>query len=151
MAPRNLRTFKALTSDILEEVCFLLPARVGLEEEPAAQTITVHIACGNTTDLYLEFDARLAKVITGNFLGKSDEETSIDSTMVTSSIMEIGNMVGGNYMNALDMPPDTHLSPPEIVESPWSDARERVHYSIATDTIFAEGYPIHLMLVEHLL
>lgn len=147
MISQNLQTLKRLTFKVLEETCFLLQSQ---EISPGDQSevLTVHLRCGERYDLYFGFDERLTRAIAQNFLGL--DHPSEDESLVVSSVKEIGNMIGGNYMNAVGLPAESRLSIPEIVGGSWSSGEVGPHYSIESEVYYADGYPVKLTVVEHL-
>ncbi len=148
MKSQRLETLKRLTFKVLEEMCFILPSQSLRDESDERDSLIVHLRCGETSDLYLEFDARLVRIIAENFLGLDAFPEEAD--LIRSSVKEIGNMIGGNYMNSVNIPAENRLSIPEIVQSAWSPGERSPHYSIESETLYAEGYALTLTIVEHM-
>jgi CheY-specific phosphatase CheX len=111
-------------------------------EASSATPIIVNINCGEKYDIFIQFDRMLAETITQNLLGSPD--TSANQDLSISSIKEIANMIGGSFMNNLDMPASAKLSIPEIVDPGFSEDLDQE--KTVSDVIYIDDRPLKLTL-----
>ena len=142
MENKNLETLRNLTFSVLEDMCFLMRSEPEFSEASSATPIIVNINCGEKYDIFIQFDRMLAETIAQNLLGSPD--TSVDQDLSISSIKEIANMIGGSFMNNLDMPASARLSIPEIVELDFSEDLDQE--KTVSDVIYIDDRPLKLTL-----
>lgn len=149
MRPLNLEILKRLTFKVLEESCFLLPTQPKTIEEyttPPKETITVKIECGDRYGIYVQFDNKLAPEIAENMLGLPLDE--IEDDLIESSLKEMVNIIGGNFMNSTNIPTSAKLSIPEIISGPLEKSYSYPVSDTLTETVFLNDRKIKLTLVE---
>lgn len=142
MENKNLETLRNLTFSVLEDMCFLMRSEPEFSEASSATPIIVNINCGEKYDIFIQFDRMLAETITQNLLGSP--ETSANQDLSISSIKEIANMIGGSFMNNLDMPASARLSIPEVVDPDFSEELDQE--KTVSDVIYIDDRPIKLTL-----
>ena len=142
MENKNLDTLRNLTFSVLEDMCFLMRSEPEFSEASSATPIIVNINCGEKYDIFIQFDRMLAETITQNLLGSP--ETSANQDLSISSIKEIANMIGGSFMNNLDMPASARLSIPEVVDPDFSEELDQE--KTVSDVIYIDDRPIKLTL-----
>ncbi|MBD3275080.1 MAG: hypothetical protein GF372_07195 [Candidatus Marinimicrobia bacterium] len=142
MENKNLETLRNLTFSVLEDMCFLMRSEPEFSEASSATPIIVNINCGEKYDIFIQFDRMLAETIAQNLLGSPD--TSVDQKLSISSIKEIANMIGGSFMNHLDMPASARLSIPEIVDPDFSEQLDQKQTE--SDVIYIDDRPLKLTL-----
>ena len=150
MKPLKIEILKRLTSKVLEESCFLLPTppkKIDDFTTPLSDLITVNINCGDRYGIYVQFDKSLSPDITENMLGMPADE--IEPELIDSTLKEMVNIIGGNFMNSTNIPTSARLSIPEIVNGTIEQSHSRPVVDMLTDTIFLDERKIKLTLVEY--
>ncbi len=142
MENKNLKTLRNLTFNVLEDMCFLMRSEPEFAEASSATPITININCGERYDIFIQFDRILADTITQNLLGS--EDMNVSEELSISSIKEIVNMIGGSFMNNLDMPATARLSIPEMVDRQQLQDLEK--QDVASEMIYVDDRPIKLTL-----
>jgi len=147
MKPLNIEILKRLTSNVLETTCFLFQS----EENPAVKTteneVSIRINCGTRFSIYLIFDQKLSTDISCNMLGLSANE--LTDEIEESTLKEITNMIGGNFMNSVQMPATTKLSLPEVMNGGPEAGQSRPVTDVLSDTVYIENRPVKITLVEY--
>lgn len=142
MDNKNLETLRNLTFSVLEDMCFLMRSEPEFSEASSASPIIVNINCGEKYDIFIQFDRMLAETITQNLLGSPD--SSVGEDLSISSIKEIVNMIGGSFMNNLDMPASARLSIPEVVDPDFTEELDQK--KTVSDVIYIDDRPLKLTL-----
>ncbi len=147
MNSEKMEILKRLTFKVLQEVCFLFQSDSLSKEDPEKPPILVQVDCGDTYTLFLQFDPVLAESITTNFLGTTREE--IDDNLINSTVTEITNMVGGNFINQLNLDTSAKLSIPQILDESWSEQDFTDLSHIEAETLQIDKRLLQVAIVEH--
>lgn len=147
MKPLNIEILKRLTSNVLETTCFLFQSEAGNGVQNTENQISVSIQCGTRFGIYLTFEQSLSQDIAENMLGMPPEE--LDKELTESSLKEITNMVGGNFMNAVNLPASTKLSIPEILQPKIEQGKIKPVTDMLSDVIHIDERPVKITLVEY--
>jgi len=143
----KMEILKRLTFKVLQEVCFLFQSDSLSKDDSEKPPILVQVDCGDTYTIFLQFDPVLAESITTNFLGTTLDE--IDETLINSTVSEITNMVGGNFINHLDLDTSSKLSIPKILDETWGEQDFADLSHIEAETLQIDKRPLQVAIVEH--
>lgn len=146
MTSEKMALLKRLTFEIMQKMCFLFPSDEPTSPEVSAGNILVRVDCGQLYQIYLRFDSRLAETIAQNLLGTTSE--ALDDTLRNSALTEIANMVGGNFVNQMNMDTSDKVSIPQIVESDWNEQYFEAPIRISTEWLYFDKRPLQLAIVE---
>jgi len=141
-----MELLKRLTFDILQEMCFLFQSDEPSSPDTGTKSILVRVDCGETYQIYLRFDSRLSETIAQNLLGTTSE--TLDDTLRNSALTEIANMVGGNFINHMNMDISAKVSIPQIVKSDWNEQSFDTPTRISTEWLYIDKRPLQLAIVE---
>jgi len=147
MKPLNIEILKRLTSKVLETTCFLFQSEENAAVNATKNEVSIRINCGTRFSIYLTFDQSLSANISCNMLGLSSDE--LTSEIQESSLKEITNMIGGNFMNSMQLPASTKLSLPEVISGGPEVGQSRPVTDVLSDTLYIETRPLKITLVEY--
>jgi len=109
--------------------------------------VTVNINCGSRLGIYVQYDQSLAPDITENMLGIPREE--IEPDLIESTLKEMVNIIGGNFMNSTNIPVSSRLSIPEIITGDLDRSHSKPVVDMLSDTVYLDERKIKLTLVEY--
>ncbi len=129
---------KAVVSEVLEEMFYLVPDELEGESNPGEGQYLAEITLNGPRRLTVQllFSQGLAEEMASNFLPDGD----IDPSLVRDVLRETANMVGGNLASLLDG--DWDLSLPEVYEG--VEAQGAVLGREPMGELDVEGEPLYL-------
>ena len=142
----KLAILKQLTFKILENMCFLLETAPEISNENFTRSRSVKIECGSQYIVIVRFDENLALTIAENLMGMPRGE--LNPELIQSSVQEVTNMIGGNFMNELEMASDAKLSIPAPLEQDGIAPYLQPENALDTTTLYIDNYPLELTIIE---
>ncbi|MCF7802828.1 MAG: chemotaxis protein CheX [Candidatus Marinimicrobia bacterium] len=145
MEPK-LSILKKLTFEILEDMCFLLETAPEISRQDFESPRSIKIECGQEYVVIVTVDENLSVTIAENLMGIPAKK--LNRELVQSAVQEVTNMIGGNFMNQMEMATDAKLSIPAPITDGDMEQYLKPENAVNSTTLYINNYPLDLTIIE---